>query len=119
MVTSPDPATIRRGRPMRRFQLGALLLAAITAGCLAAPSRRTAEDRENRPRRNVIIMVVDGLRAEAVNPTDAPTMTALRTRGVHFANSHAVFPTFTMPNGAAIATGHFPGDTGVFSNFLF
>jgi hypothetical protein len=104
---------------MRRFQLGALLLAAITAGCLAAPSRPTAEDRESRPHRNVIIMVVDGLRAEAVNPTDAPTLTALRTRGVHFANSHAVFPTFTMPNGAAIATGHFPGDTGVFSNFLF
>ena len=62
---------------------------------------------------------MDGLRAEAVNPTDAPTMTALRTRGVHFANSHALFPTFTTPNAAAIATGHYPGDTADFSNFLF
>jgi len=64
-------------------------------------------------------VVMDGLRAEAVNPTDAPTMTALRTRGVHFANSHALFPTFTTPNAAAIATGHYPGDTADFSNFLF
>ena len=46
-------------------------------------------------------------------------MTALRTRGFDFANSHALFPTFTTPNAAAIATGHYPGDTADFSNFLF
>ena len=103
-----------RGRP-----LVPLLLGAIIACCLAAPSGPAAQDRETRPRRNAIIVVVDGLRAESVNPTDAPAMTALRTRGVHFANSHAVFPTFTTPNAAAIATGHFPGDTADFSNFLF
>jgi len=102
---------------MRGPRLGALLLGAIIACCVAHPSRPAAQ--ETTPRRNVIIVVVDGLRAEAVNPTDAPTMTALRTRGVHFANSHAVFPTFTSPNAAAIATGHFPGDTGDFSNFVF
>jgi hypothetical protein len=46
-------------------------------------------------------------------------MSALRTAGVSFANSHAVFPTFTTPNAAAIATGHYPGDTGDFSNSLY
>ena len=103
---------------MRAPRLGALLLGAVIVCCTVAPSRATAQDRP-RPRRNVIIVVVDGLRSEAVNPTDAPTMTALRTRGVYFVNSHAVFPTFTTPNAAAIATGHFPGDTGDFGNFLF
>ena len=103
---------------MRAPRLGALLLGVVIAGCAVAPSPAAAQDRP-RPRRNVIIVVMDGLRSEAVNPTDAPTMTALRTRGVYFANSHAVFPTFTTPNAAAIATGHFPGDTGDFSNFLF
>ena len=104
---------------MRGRRFVASLLGVLIACGVAGPARPTAQDRESRPRRSVIIVVMDGLRAEAVNPTDAPTMTALRTRGVNFVNSHAVFPTFTTPNAAAIATGHFPGDTGDFSNFLF
>jgi hypothetical protein len=70
-------------------------------------------------RRNVIIFVADGLRAGSVNATDAPTILSIRQKGVEFANSHAVFPTFTMPNGSAIATGHYLGDTGTFSNYVY
>jgi arylsulfatase A-like enzyme len=69
--------------------------------------------------RNLIVFVADGLRAGSVDPTDAPTMSALRAAGVSFADSHAVFPTFTTPNAATIATGHYPGDTGDFSNSLY
>lgn len=66
--------------------------------------------------RNVIIFIADGLRHDSVNPTDAPTLFALRQKGVHFANSHSLFPTLTTPNASAIATGHYLGDTGDFSN---
>jgi hypothetical protein len=69
--------------------------------------------------RNVIIFVADGLRYGSVNQTDAPTLYALRQLGVDFPNSHALFPTFTTPNAAAIATGHYMGDTGDFSNALY
>ena len=69
--------------------------------------------------RNVIIFVADGLRNGSVNQGDAPTLSVLRQIGVDFQNSHAVFPTFTTPNAAAIATGHYLGDTGDFSNTLF
>jgi Type I phosphodiesterase / nucleotide pyrophosphatase len=69
--------------------------------------------------RNAIIFVADGLRHGSVNPTDAPTMADLRTKGVDFQNSHALFPTFTTPNASAIATGHFLGDTGDFSNTIY
>ncbi len=69
--------------------------------------------------RNVIIFVGDGLRPGSINPLDAPTLLSIRNNGVNFSNSHSVFPTFTTPNGAAIATGHFPGDTGDFSNTIF
>ena len=68
------------------------------------------------PRRNVIIFIADGLRHDSVNATDAPTLFALRKRGVHFLNSHSLFPTLTTPNASAIATGHYLGDTGDFSN---
>jgi arylsulfatase A-like enzyme len=105
-----------RGRRFLTLLLGAVIICG--AGVLSA-GESSAQSRDSRPRGNVIVVVMDGLRAEAVNPTDAPTMTALRTRGVHFANSHALFPTFTTPNAAAIATGHHPGDTADFSNFIF
>ena len=70
-------------------------------------------------RRNAIIFVADGLRHGSVNPIDTPALYRVRTEGVYFANSHSVFPSQTMPNAAAIATGHYPGDTGQFSNQIF
>ena len=69
--------------------------------------------------RNIIIFVADGLRPDSVNPTDAPTLFNLRQQGVNFTNSHALFPTFTTPNASAIATGHYLGDTGDFSNTIY
>ena len=70
-------------------------------------------------RRNAIIFIADGLRHGSVNPIDTPALYRVRSEGVYFANSHAVFPTQTMPNAAAIATGHYPGDTGQFANQIY
>ncbi|MBW4591914.1 MAG: alkaline phosphatase family protein [Brasilonema angustatum HA4187-MV1] len=69
--------------------------------------------------RNVIIYVTDGLRPSSVNPEDAPTLYELSQKGVKFVNSHSLFPTFTTPNASAIATGHYLGDTGDFSNTIY
>ncbi len=66
--------------------------------------------------RNVLIFVADGLRNGSVNPEDAPTLYNLRQQGVDFTNSYSLFPTFTTPNASALATGHYVGDTGDFSN---
>jgi len=67
-------------------------------------------------RRNVILFIADGLRHDSVNATDTPTLLAVRQQGVHFVNSHSIYPTLTTPNAAAIATGHYPGDSADFSN---
>jgi hypothetical protein len=69
--------------------------------------------------RNIVIFVADGLRPGSVSPEDAPTLYALREQGVSFHNSHSLFPTFTTPNAAAIASGHYLGDTGDFANALY
>lgn len=69
--------------------------------------------------RNVVIFVFDGLRAGSVNADDAPTMFWIRNHGVNFANSHSLFPTFTTANASAIATGHYLGDTGDYSNQIY
>ncbi|WP_430910682.1 alkaline phosphatase family protein [Methylobacterium sp. sgz302541] len=68
---------------------------------------------------NVVLFVPDGLRSRAVTPEHAPALDALRKEGVFFENSHALFPTFTMPNASAMATGHYLGDTGTYSNTIY
>jgi predicted AlkP superfamily pyrophosphatase or phosphodiesterase len=69
--------------------------------------------------RNVIIFVADGLRPGSINPKDTPAFAYVREKGVNFTNSHSIFPTLTMPNASAIATGHYLGDSGVFGNYLY
>jgi arylsulfatase A-like enzyme len=69
--------------------------------------------------RNIVIVVFDGLRAGSVNAADSPTMFWIRNNGVNFENSHSLFPTFTTANASAIATGHYLGDTGDYSNQIY
>src|SRR4051812_42887814 len=97
------------------FALCSWLFALCTACIVAVLSGQSPA----KPPRNAIIFVADGLRAGSVNATDSPTLWTVRTMGVNFSNSHSVFPSLTMPNAAAIATGHYPGDTGQFANNLF
>jgi arylsulfatase A-like enzyme len=77
-----------------------------------------AAAQESKPH-NVILFVPDGLRALNVTPQSAPAMAAVRDQGVNFKNSHSIFPTFTTANAASFATGHYPGDTGDFSNTIY
>jgi predicted AlkP superfamily pyrophosphatase or phosphodiesterase len=68
---------------------------------------------------NLILFVPDGLRGRIVTPQTAPTMADVRDKGVNFKNSHSLFPTFTTANASAMATGHYLGDTGDFSNTIY
>jgi arylsulfatase A-like enzyme len=91
----------------RTFGLLALAFAVIASPALADPPH------------NVILFVPDGLRALTVTPETAPTFAAIRDQGVNFKNPHSLFPTFTTPNASAMATGHYLGDTGDFSNTIY
>ncbi len=68
--------------------------------------------------RNVIIFVADGLRSGMVDAQTAPDLAAVRSEGVDFRYSHALYPTVTTPNASAIATGHLLGDTGDYGNYM-
>jgi arylsulfatase A-like enzyme len=74
---------------------------------------------QNGTPHNLILFVPDGLRGRIVTPQTAPAMTELRDKGVNFKNSHSLFPTFTTANASAMATGHYLGDTGDFSNTIY
>jgi hypothetical protein len=102
---------------MTRFPLH--LIAAILLAIPALGADKHDNGEKHTKQRNVVIFVADGLRAGSINATDAPTMLGVRENGVFFRNSHSIFPTFTMPNGTAIASGHAQGDTGVTTNSIF
>src|SRR5689334_25103082 len=78
-----------------------------------------AASAENATPHNLILFVPDGLRALKVTPETAPAMAAVRDKGVNFKNPHSLFPTFTTANASAMATGHYLGDTGDFSNTIY
>src|SRR6266436_4887155 len=85
-------------------------LITLTAGAASA---------QNATPRNLILFVPDGLRGRIVTPQTAPAMAEVRDKGVNFKNSHSLFPTFTTANASAMATGHYLGDTGDFSNTIY
>src|SRR3984957_3101450 len=74
---------------------------------------------QNSTPHNLILFVPDGLRGRIVSSETAPAMAEVRDKGVDFRNSHSLFPTFTTANASAMATGHYLGDTGDFSNTIY
>src|SRR5229473_3104634 len=89
----------------------------LSAG-LAVLSVSTALAQNSTPH-NMILFIPDGLRALKVTPETAPAMAEVRDKGVNFKNPHSLFPTFTMANASGMATGHYLGDTGTFSNTIY
>jgi hypothetical protein len=64
-------------------------------------------------------MVWDGLRPDFVTRGATPNLYQLEHAGVEFARQHAVFPTMTMANAAALATGTGPGGNGIFGDGMY
>jgi hypothetical protein len=90
----------------------------VIFSCLFGFGIAGAAEAQPQPR-NVVLFVADGLRYGLVNAANAPTMDRLMKAGVRFTNTHSLFPTFTMPNATALATGHMLGDTGQFGNTIY
>ncbi|MBV9387000.1 MAG: alkaline phosphatase family protein [Chroococcidiopsidaceae cyanobacterium CP_BM_ER_R8_30] len=105
---------------LKRRRLLVIFLSALVTfilfGRLFPVSKSVAQSSSPR---NAIIFVADGLRPSSVNATDTPALYGVGQQGVSFPNSHALFPTFTTANGAVIATGHYLGDNGDFSNTIY
>ena len=65
----------------------------------------------------VIVCVWDGLRPDSISEHVTPNLARLRDRqGVNFNDHHSVYPTFTMMNAAALATGAYPAQHGFYGN---
>ncbi len=103
----------------RRIACG--VLAAALA--LAAPTTGAAgQDAEPSPRAGGprhLLVVLDGLRPDYVQPHFMPALHALGRRGIVMTSHHAVFPTVTRVNAASISTGAYPETHGLMGNSVF
>jgi Type I phosphodiesterase / nucleotide pyrophosphatase len=86
---------------------------------LVVVSAPTVPGLSQHPSHNLVLFVADGLRPGMVNDQTAPALAALMKNGVHFTNTHSMFPTITTVNAASMATGHKVGDTGNFGNWMY
>src|SRR5215469_11123188 len=102
---------------MKRFQLmasAALIAAQLTLAVAPLPAA------EDRPRGRIfVLMIWDGLRPDFVTQSDTPNLYRLEHEGVRFDRHHSVFPTVTMANAAALATGTTPQVNGLYADLLF
>ena len=64
-------------------------------------------------------MVWDGLRPDFVTQRDTPNLFKMAREGVRFDKHHSIFPTLTMVNATALATGAPPGVNGLEGNNFY
>ena len=96
------------------------LLTAPTAAFLAAIGVALASGPAAAGRATLqLVLVLDGLRPDAITAQETPNLWRLRQEGVDFVNGHAVFPTVTRVNATAISTGSYPARNGILGNRIF
>ena len=119
-----------RGAPENYMKIRAFRVLAGLAGLvgivgtlgtivLSASMVRAAEAPEGSRGHIVILMIWDGMRPDFVTKRDTPNLYDLEHQGTRFDRHHSMYPTLTMVNAEAIATGASPGVNGVVANVMY
>jgi predicted AlkP superfamily pyrophosphatase or phosphodiesterase len=94
-----------RFRPLER--LLAVLLLLIVAGEAAGATPPP-----------LILVSIDGYRADYLDHGHSPVLAALAAQGVHAAGMRPVFPSLTYPNHYTLVTGLYPDQHGMVNNTM-
>src|SRR6202167_2153168 len=92
---------------------------AILLVFVAVPARAQDAASQHGRGRIVVLMVWDGLRPDFVTQRDTPNLFKMAREGVRFDRHHSIFPTLTMVNATALATGAPPGVNGLEGNNFY
>ncbi|MHB1312957.1 MAG: alkaline phosphatase family protein [Gemmatimonadaceae bacterium] len=96
-------------------RLAPLLLLAALAGCHAAPRSVPAPDAH----RTVLLVSLDGFRADYIQRPGAVRLRQLAARGVRAERMVPAFPSKTFPNHYTIVTGLRPEHHGIVANAMW
>src|SRR5271170_2951196 len=91
---------------LTRILAGLILL--VLAGCVHAPSA------QNPPL--VILVSIDGFRADYLDRGLTPNIAALAAAGVRAQSTRPAFPSITFPNHITLVTGLYPDHHGIVNN---
>jgi arylsulfatase A-like enzyme len=67
----------------------------------------------------VVVVVWDGMRPDFVSAETTPALWNLAKQGVNFRNHHSAYSSMTEVNGTVLATGVYPGQSGLIANKEF
>jgi predicted AlkP superfamily pyrophosphatase or phosphodiesterase len=120
------PCLSHAGGHARRLRVAALattLLALVAlAACSTAPSRAPAPPPAHAPAPAfapaVLLVSIDGLRADVVGSGVMPTLDAMAARGVHADWMNPSYPSLTFPNHYTLVTGLRPDRHGIVNNTM-
>jgi predicted AlkP superfamily pyrophosphatase or phosphodiesterase len=90
----------------------AILLSSVASSVLAA-------ERITDLRQTVIVISIDGFRADYLEKMDIPNLRFLAARGVRAKYMIPVFPTKTFPNHYTLMTGLYPAHHGIVANTMY
>ncbi len=95
-----------------------LTLVALGLTSLAVPSQEKPRPiKDLKP--TVILISVDGYRADYLEKYPSPTLGLLARQGVRARWMTPVFPSLTFPNHYSIATGLYPDNHGIVGNSIY
>lgn len=100
---SPTPTSVPTPKPAPVEAAG---VTACTCGEAACPCEINY----------VVIISIDGLRPDAIEEADTPTLDALRTQGAYSPAAQAVLPSVTLVNHASMLGGMSPAKHGIYWN---
>jgi len=98
-----------------RRLLACLLLPIVIYG---GPVADCAEPGAAAPARPLILVSIDGYRADYLDRGHSPVLAALAAGGVRAKGMRPVFPSLTYPNHYTLATGLYPDQHGVVNNTM-
>lgn len=103
------------------FGVAAALL--IAAGLILASAAQSPTPGTNRPEHlekpYVILISLDGFRADYLNRYQLPNLQRLMRRGTRAKSLIPVFPSLTFPNHYSLVTGLFPDRHGIVGNSFY
>jgi predicted AlkP superfamily pyrophosphatase or phosphodiesterase len=108
LTAKPITATHLHQRLLRVWLI-ALVLCVLLCSC-AVPTRPAARYTP------LILISIDGYRADYFARGLSPTLAALAADGVHAQSMRSAFPTLTFPNHYTIVTGLYPDHHGIVNN---
>ncbi|MDX1545586.1 MAG: ectonucleotide pyrophosphatase/phosphodiesterase [Rhodothermales bacterium] len=112
---------MRRSSPiLATLGLLALLLGAVLVQrACQAPRLPHAETAEAGPGPTVLMISIDGFRADYLDRYEAPTLARLAREGVRAEALIPAFPTKTFPNHYTLVTGLYPSHHGIVANTMY